>query len=403
MVCSDERNRLLNIQPARRLAAIPPYLFAEIAVAKRKAIAEGKDLIDLGIGDPDLPTPEPIVRAAQEAVARPEFHRYDESSNGYAPFLDAAADWFRRRFGVTLDPAAELMLTIGSKEGLAHLNWALLDAGDLALVPSPGYTVYEVNAKMAGADVYVMPMSAETGWKPVLENIPTDVARRAKLMTINYPNNPTGATVNLDFYREVVAFAREHSIVVCSDAAYTEVHYDGYLPPSILQVEGAKDVAVEMHSLSKTFNMTGWRVGFMAGHPEVVAILQKLKSNLDSKQFMALSAAAAYALSEQADSLSDTLALFTRRRDALVDGLNAAGWDIEKPKATFYVWARVPNGGGSIAWAKRLLEEAGVLVIPGVGYGECGEGWFRMSLTVSGDKNGELLAEAARRIAAVTS
>jgi LL-diaminopimelate aminotransferase len=392
----------LKIQPARRLAAIPPYLFAEIAAAKRKALSEGKDLVDLGIGDPDLPTPEPIIRAAQEAVARPEFHRYDESSNGYAPFIQAAAQWFHRRFGVELDPASEMMLTIGSKEGLAHLNWALLDAGDLALVPSPAYTVYEVNAKMAGADVHVMPMSDKTGWKPVLEEIPTDIARRAKLMTINYPNNPTGAVADIGFFRDVVAFAREYDIVVCQDAAYTEVHYDGYLPPSILQVDGAKDVAVEMHSLSKTFNMTGWRVGFMAGHPEVVATLNRLKSNIDSKQFMALSAAAAFALSEQADSLSDTLALFTRRRDALVDGLNAAGWNIPKPRATFYVWAPVPGGGSSMAWAKKLLEEAGVLVIPGVGYGACGEGWFRMSLTVSGDKNGERLAEAARRIASVT-
>lgn len=392
----------MKIEPAARLAAIPPYLFAEIAAAKRKALAEGKDLIDLGIGDPDLPTPQPIIRAAQEAVARPEFHRYDESAAGYLPFLQAAADFYQRRFNVTLDPQAELMLTIGSKEGLAHLNWALLDPGDLALVPSPAYTVYEVNAKMAGADVHVMPMSDKTGWKPVLSDIPTDVARRAKLMTINYPNNPTGAVADLDFFKDVVAFAREHEIIVCQDAAYTEVHYDGYQPPSILQVEGAKDVAVEMHSLSKTFNMTGWRVGFMAGNKDVVSILNRLKSNLDSKQFMALSAAGAYALNEQADSLVDTLALFTRRRDALVDGLNAAGWNIEKPKATFYVWAPAPGGGSSIAWAKRLLEEAGVLVIPGVGYGPCGEGWFRMSLTVSGDKNGEKLAEAARRIASVT-
>jgi LL-diaminopimelate aminotransferase len=392
----------LKIQPARRLAAIPPYLFAEIAAAKRKAIAEGKDLVDLGIGDPDLPTPEPIIRAAQAAVARPEFHRYDESSNGYAPFLEAAAKWFERRFGVALDPATELMLTIGSKEGLAHLNWALLDAGDLALVPSPAYTVYEVNARMAGADVHVMLMSDKTGWKPVLGDIPTDVARRAKLMTINYPNNPTGAVADIGFFQDVVAFAREYDIVVCQDAAYTEVHYDGYLPPSILQVDGAREVAVEMHSLSKTFNMTGWRVGFMAGHPDVVATLNRLKSNLDSKQFMALTAAAAFALSEQADSLTETLALFTRRRDALVDGLNAAGWAIAKPKATFYVWAPVPGGGSSMEWAKKLLEEAGVLVIPGVGYGPCGEGWFRMSLTVSGDKNGERLAEAARRIAAVS-
>lgn len=391
----------MTISPADRLAAIPPYLFGEIAAAKRRAIAEGRDLIDLGIGDPDRPTPDPIIRAAQEAVANPEFHRYDESAAGYPPFLEAAAAWFKNRFGVALDPATELLLTIGSKEALAHLSWALLNPGDLVLAPDPAYTVYKVSARMAGADVYEMPMGPANGWKPVLADIPSDVAKRAKLMTINYPNNPTGAVVELSYFEEVVAFAKEYDIIVCQDAAYTEVHYDGFLPPSILQVPGAKDLAIEMHSLSKTFNMTGWRVGFAAGNAEIIAILNRLKSNVDSKGFMALSAAGAYALTEQADSLTETLALFTRRRDALVDGLNAAGWDIVKPKATFYVWAPVPGGGSSIAWAKRLLEEAGVLVIPGVGYGPHGDGWFRMSLTVSGDKDGELLAEAARRIAAV--
>ena len=389
------------IKPADRLAAIPPYLFGEIAAAKRKAVAEGKDLIDLGIGDPDRPTPGPIIRAAQQAVANPDFHRYDESASGYPPFLEAAAKWFKNRFGVELDPASELLLTIGSKEGLAHLSWALLNPGDLVLAPDPAYTVYKVSAKMAGADVYEMPMGPDNGWKPVLADIPTDVAKRAKLMTINYPNNPTGAVAELSYFEEVIAFAKEYDIIVCQDAAYTEVHYDGFLPPSILQVPGAKDLAIEMHSLSKTFNMTGWRVGFAAGNAEIIAILNRLKSNVDSKGFMALSAAGAYALSEGTHSLDETLALFTRRRDALVDGLNAAGWSIPKPKATFYVWAPVPGGGSSIAWAKRLLEEAGVLVIPGVGSGPHGDGWFRMSLTVSGDKNGEKLAEAARRIAAV--
>ncbi|HEY3267634.1 MAG TPA: LL-diaminopimelate aminotransferase [Armatimonadota bacterium] len=391
----------MTIQPADRLSAVPPYLFGEIAAAKRKALAEGKDLIDLGIGDPDRPTPRPIVEFAQKAIEDPEFHRYDESPRGYPPFLEAAAAWFQKRFGVTLDPTTEMALTIGSKEGLAHLNWAILNPGDLALVPDPAYTVYMVSAKMAGADVATMPMGPANGWKPVLADIPTDVAKRAKMMTINYPNNPTGAVADLAYFQDVVAFCREYEIILCQDAAYSEVRYDGFQPPSIFQVEGAKDLAIEMHSLSKTFNMTGWRVGFAAGNADLVGALNKIKSNIDSKHFAAIVAAGAYALSEQADSLDETLALFTRRRDALVDGLNGAGWSIPKPKATFYVWAPVPNGGSSIAWAKRLLEEAGVLVIPGVGYGECGDGWFRMSLTVSGDKNGELLAEAARRIAAV--
>ncbi len=391
----------MTIHPAERLAAIPPYLFGEIAAAKRKAIAEGKDLIDLGIGDPDRPTPEPIIRAMQDAVSEPEFHRYDESDAGYPPFLEAAAAFFKRRFGVALDPASEVLLTIGSKEALAHLNWAVLNPGDLALVPDPAYTVYKVNAKMAGGEVYEMPMGPENGWKPVLSDIPSEVAKRAKLMTVNYPNNPTGAVADLGFFREVVDFARQHDILVCQDAAYTEVHYDGYEPPSILQVEGAKELSIEMHSLSKTFNMTGWRLGFAAGNPDALKVLNRLKSNIDSKQFPAIAAAGAYALNEQAHALDATLELFTRRRDALVDGLNAAGWNIPKPKATFYVWAPVPGGGSSIEWAKRVLEEAGVLVIPGIGYGPCGEGWFRMSLTVSGDENGERLAEAAQRIASL--
>lgn len=392
----------MTVQPAARLAAIPPYLFGEIAAAKREALAEGRDLIDLGIGDPDRPTPAPIIEAMQQAVANPEFHRYDESSRGYPPFLEAAASFLKRRFGVEVDPTSEVLLTIGSKEALAHLNYALLGPGDVHIVPNPAYTVYKVNALMAGADVHEMPLSAETGWLPRLEDIPSDVAKRAKLMTINYPNNPTGATATLEFFRDVVAFARDNDILVCQDAAYTEVFYDGYRPPSILQVEGAKEVAIEMHSLSKTFNMTGWRMGFAAGHADALAILDKFKSNIDSKQFMAISEAGAYALNEQADALADTLALLTRRRDALVDGLNSAGWNIAKPRATFYVWAPVPGGGGSIAWAKRLLQEAGVLVIPGIGYGSQGDGWFRMSLTVSGDVNGERMAEAARRIAGVT-
>lgn len=389
----------MTIQPAERLSAIPPYLFGEIAAAKREALAKGKDLIDLGIGDPDQPTPVPIVDAMREAVARPELHPYDESPAGYPPFLNAVAAYFARRFGVALDPASDILLTIGSKEALAHLNWALLNPGDLALVPDPAYTVYSVNARMAGAEVAEMPLGPENGWKPALADIPTDTARRARLMTINYPNNPTGAVADLAYFREVVDFARQYDILVCQDAAYTEVFYDGFRPPSILQVDGAKDVAIEMHSLSKTFNMTGWRLGFAVGNPDALAVLNRLKSNLDSKGFMAIAEAGAYALTHQARALDATLALYARRRDALVDGLNAAGWSIPKPKATFYVWAPVPGGGSSIAWAKRVLEEAGVLVIPGVGYGPRGEGWFRMSLTVSGDENGERLAEAARRIA----
>lgn len=385
------------IARARRLEKIPPYLFGEIAALKAKALAEGRDLIDLGIGDPDQPTPAPIIQALFEAAQNPETHRYDESPAGDPPFLEAVCRWFARRFGVEVDPKTEALLLIGSKEGLAHLAWAYIDPGDLSLVPDPAYTVYRVNTLMAGGDVATMPLTAENNFLPDLTAIPTDAAKRAKLLWLNYPNNPTGAVATLEFYRDTVAFCRDYDLLLVNDAAYSEVAFDGFQPPSALQVPGAKEMVIELHSFSKMFNMTGWRIGMAFGNPDAVATLNKLKSNLDSKQFAAVSRAAAYAI-EHADN-RPTLSLIQRRRDILVDGLNALGWNIPKPKATFYVWAAVPEGETSMSFAKRLLEEAGVLVIPGVGYGEYGEGYVRMSLTVAGDYNGERCAEAVERIA----
>jgi LL-diaminopimelate aminotransferase len=290
------------------------------------------------------------------------------------------------------------MLLIGSKEGLSHLAWAYIDPGDLSLVPDPAYTVYKVNTLMAGGEVYSLPLLAENGFLPDLAAIPVEIAKKAKLLWLNYPNNPTGAVAPLSFYAEAVAFAREYDLLIVNDAAYSEVYYDGYRPPSVLQVPGAKEVAIELHSLSKSFNMTGWRIGFAIGSAESIATLNKLKSNLDSKQFPAVSLAAAHALL-QGDNQA-TLDLYKRRRDILCDGLNALGWKVEKPKATLYVWAHVPEGYTAMSFAKLLLEEAGVLVIPGVGYGAYGEGYVRMSLTVMGDKNGERLQEAVERIGA---
>jgi LL-diaminopimelate aminotransferase len=388
------------IERAKRLDKIPPYLFGEIARAKAKAVSEGRDLIDLGIGDPDQPTPPPVIDALYEAAKNPETHRYDESNAGDPKFLEPVCRWYTRRFGVEIDPATESLLLIGSKEGLAHLAWAYIDPGDVSLVPDPAYTVYKVNTWMAGGEVVTMPLTAERGFLPDLTAIPTDAAKRAKLFWINYPNNPTGAVASLDFYREAVAFCREYNLLLINDAAYAVVGLDGYEPPSVLQVEGAKDVAIELHSFSKMFNMTGWRLGMAFGNPDAVATLNKLKSNLDSKQFTAVARAGAYAL-ENVDN-RPALELIARRRDILVDGLNALGWNIPKPKATFYVWASVPSGETSMSFAKRLLEEAGVLVIPGVGYGEYGEGYVRMSLTVMGDRNGERVAEAVERIKAVS-
>lgn len=385
------------ITPAARLDKIPPYLFGEIAALKRKAIAEGRDLIDLGIGDPDQPTPKSIVEALGLAAHDPETHRYDETNAGWTPFLNAIATWTKRRFDVTVDPVTEAMLLIGSKEGLAHLAWAYINPGDISLCPDPAYTVYKVNTLMAGGEVVTMPLLEENGFLPDLSAIPTETANRAKLLWLNYPNNPTGATAPLSFYADAVAFAREHNLLLVNDAAYADVYFDpANRPASVLQVPGAKEVAVELHSLSKMFNMTGWRIGFAIGNPEAIGVINKLKSNLDSKQFPAISLAAAHALLHGDNSA--TIALYTKRRDILCDGLTALGWTIRKPDASLYVWTRVPEGHTSLSFAKKLLEEAGVLVIPGHGYGQFGEGYIRMSLTVVGDKNGERLQEAVERI-----
>ena len=385
------------IARAQRLEKIPPYLFSEIAAAKRKALAEGRDLIDLGIGDPDQPTPAPIIEALAQAAHNPATHRYDETNAGWTPFLEAVSTWAKRRFDVDIDAQTEAMLLIGSKEGLSHLAWAYIDPGDLSLVPDPAYTVYKVNTLMAGGETYALPLLEENGFLPDLSAVPSDIARRAKLLWLNYPNNPTGAVAPLSFYEDAVKFARDYNLLLVNDAAYTEVAYDGYKPVSVLQVPGAKDVAIELHSLSKMFNMTGWRIGFAIGSAEAIEVLNKLKSNLDSKQFPAISLAAAHALLEVDNK--PTLDLYKKRRDILCDGLTALGWKIRKPEATLYVWTRVPAGYTSMSFAKFLLEEAGVLVIPGVGYGEFGEGYIRMSLTVLGDKNGERLQEAVDRIA----
>ncbi len=384
------------MQRASRLDLIPPYLFGEIARLKAQAIAEGKNLIDLGIGDPDQPTPQPIIDRLCEAANDPITHRYDETEAGWPAFLESAARWYRLRFGVEIDPKSEALLVLGSKDGLAHICWAMIDPGDLSLVPDPGYTVYKVNTLMAGGEIYAIPLLGQNGFLPVLSDIPTEVAKRAKLMFLNYPNNPTGAVASLEFFQDAVRFARDYDIAIVSDLAYSEVTYDGYVAPSMLQADGAKDVVIEMHSLSKSFNMTGWRIGFAVGNAELIAHLNKLKSNLDSRQFPAIDLAAAHALDNVTNQ--PTLDLYRRRRDILIDGLAEIGWKIPKPKASLYIWAPVPKGYTSADFAKLLLTEAGVLVVPGSGYGQHGEGYVRMSLTVSGDTNGDLVSEAVRRI-----
>lgn len=385
------------VRPSRRLDEIPPYLFAQISQIKRQALADGVDVIDLGIGDPDMPTPAPIVEALRRAAGEPKTHRYDETPRGWRPFLDSAADWMRRTFGVNLDPDTEICQLIGSKEGLAHLAWAYADPGDVVLVPSPGYPVYQTMSRMAGAETFSLPLRQENGWLPRVEDVPAETARRAKLLYLCYPNNPTGAVANLAFYEEVVRFCREFDVLLASDMAYAAVTFDDRPSPSVLQVPGGKDVAIEFHSLSKTFNMTGWRLGFACGSPEAVRTLQSLKDNLDSKQFPAIAEAGAFALSNVDNR--PIVETYRKRRDVLCDGLEQIGWPVEKPKASFYVWSRVPRPDLSSAeFAAELLRRTGVVVIPGSGYGPEGEGYVRMSLTLLGDVDGARFAEAVERV-----
>lgn len=382
---------------SKRLDQIPPYLFTEISRIKNQAIASGADVIDLGIGDPDLPTPKPVVDALAKAAANPATHRYDETPLGWNSFLSAAASWYKREFGIDVDTSKDIVQLIGSKEGLAHLAWAYCDPNDLSIVPNPGYTVYKVNTLMAGADVYEVALKEANGFLPILADIPANVAKRAKLFYVCYPNNPTGAVATKAFYEDLVRFCRDYDILLVNDMAYATVAYDGFKSPTVMQVEGAKDTAIEFHSLSKMFNMTGWRLGFALGNSDAVATLAKLKSNIDSKQFPAIAEAGAEALANVSNK--ETLAIFQKRRDFLCDGLNAIGWKVAKPKATFYVWARVPREDMTSAeFCKELLQRAHVVAIPGNGYGSEGEGYVRMSLTLMGDKGGERFQEAARRI-----
>jgi LL-diaminopimelate aminotransferase len=380
---------------AERLAALPPYLFVEIDRKKREAAARGVDIINLGIGDPDLPTPAPIIRALYRAARDPANHRYPESE-GLDRFRQAVADWYRQRFGVELSPGREVLTLIGAKEGIGHLPLALVNPGDVVLIPDPAYPVYRAGTIFAGGVPHVMPLRRENGFLPDLAAIPADVRRRAKLMFINYPNNPTGAVAPLDFYREVVEFATRHNIVVAQDNTYSEIAFDGYRAPSFLQVPGAKDVGIEFHSLSKTFNMTGWRIAFAVGRPQVVEALRQIKSNLDSGAFQAVQEAGIAALG-MADAVSARNSkIYQRRRDALVRGLRAAGLEVEPPRASFYVWPRVPAGYTSAQLVSTLIDRAGIVCTPGSGFGQEGEGFVRFALTADVKR----LREASNRLAA---
>ena len=378
---------------AERIRTLPPYLFAAIDEMKQAAIARGVDIINLGIGDPDLPTPDPILERMQQAVTDPQHHQYP-SSSGMLSFRTAVAGWYQRRFSVTLDPKSEVVTLIGSKEGIGHVPMAFIDPGDVVLVPSPGYPVYPVSASFAGGIAHEMPLLKQNGFLPDLDAIPPDVARKAKLMFLNSPNNPTSVIADTAFFSRVIAFAKEHHVIVCHDAAYSEIFYDGLRPSSFLEAEGAMDVGIEFHSLSKTFNMTGWRIGFAVGRAEVIAGLSQIKSNMDSGQFQAVQEAGITAL-ESDDRLTAGLrAIYQERRDVLVAGLRNLGLEFDTPSATFYVWIEVPKGYTSASFTAHLLEKAGIVTTPGNGFGAPGEGYIRMALTTTKER----LAEAVDRL-----
>jgi LL-diaminopimelate aminotransferase len=378
---------------ADRLRRLPPYLFAEIDRKKRDVRARGVDVIDLGIGDPDLPTPPHIVRALQAAAAKPEHHRYP-SYEGMPAFRQAVARWYGRRFGVALDPETEVLALIGSKEGTAHMPLAFVNPGDVVLVPDPGYPVYSAGAWFAGGECHFMPLRRENGFLPDLGAIPADVARRAKLMYLNYPNNPTAAVASPAFFTGVVEFARRFNLLVCHDAMYSELHFDGYEPPSFLATDGAKDVGVEFHSLSKTYSMTGWRLGFCVGNRDAVAGLGKIKTNVDSGVFQAVQEAGIAALTGPQDVAEQYRRTYQERRDIAVAGLRKLSWEVDVPKGAFFVWAPVPHRKDSREFATRLLEEAGVVVTPGIGFGPSGEGFYRIALTLGAER----IAEAMERL-----
>ncbi len=379
---------------AARLRQLPPYLFAQLERKIADKRAAGVDVISLGIGDPDTPTPDFVIAAMREHVARADTHQYP-SNRGRASFREGIAAFYAKRFGVQLDPDTEIIPALGAKEAIANISLAFTDPGDVVLASDPGYPVYTNGPIIAGAEPVPMPLVPELGFQPDLDAISVDVLKRARLMFINYPNNPTGAVIEDDFFARVVEFAGRHDIIVVHDNAYSEITFDGYRAPSFLETPGAKDVGIEVFSLSKTYNMTGWRSGAVIGNADLVAAYWQLKTNIDSGMFEAIQEASVAALASDQSSVAAMCEIYRRRRDVLVDALRAIGVEVNSPKGTIYLWARVPEGQTSAAFCERVLEEAAVVISPGSAYGPSGEGFIRMSLTVSDDR----LNEAAERIA----
>ncbi|MCD6568152.1 MAG: LL-diaminopimelate aminotransferase [Dehalococcoidia bacterium] len=373
------------MQLAKRLDRLPPYLFVAISQKIAEKRSRGEDVISFGIGDPDLPTPSRVVESLCRAAHDPANHRYPETS-GLPQLRQAIALWYKKRFGVVLDSDKEVLPLIGSKEGIGHMALCFIDPGDIALVPDPGYPVYSISTILVGGEPYYMPLRDENGFLPDLGAIPEDVADRARLMWLNYPNNPTSAVADLAFFQKAVDFARRHDLAICHDAAYTEVSLDGYDPPSFLQVPGAKEVGVEFHSLSKTYQMTGWRMGMVVGNATMVDALFRVKSNLDSGIPQAIQCAAIDALGGERDNIVRFNAILRRRRDKLIKALAEIGLEARTPRAAFYIWARVPQGWDSVSFTAKLLDEINIAVTPGIGYGKEGDGYIRFSLTIPDDR-----------------
>jgi LL-diaminopimelate aminotransferase len=384
----------MKIEISERLKKLPPYLFAEIDRVKKEAIAQGRDIINLGVGDPDLPTPAHIIEALYQAVKDSVNHHY-ALDQGMDALRQAIADWYKKRFDVVLNPDTQILPLIGSKEGIAHIPIAFLNPGEVVLHTEPNYPPYKTATILALAKPYPLPMLEENNFLPDLKSIPKQILKNAKLIFLNYPNNPTAAVAHKGFFKDVVVFAQKHKIIVCHDAAYSEIAFDGCRPQSFLEIEGGLDVGVEFHSLSKTYNMTGWRIGWVCGNAEVIKALGKVKTNIDSGIFGAIQLAGIAALKGPQYCVEEAREVYRQRRDVLIEGLKSLGWNIIKPAATFYIWAKLPCGQrDSTKFASFLLQKANIVVTPGIGFGKCGEGFIRIALTVPKER----IKEAVERI-----
>jgi LL-diaminopimelate aminotransferase len=381
------------VRTAKRIENLPPYLFAEIDRKKEAKQAEGVDVISLGIGDPDMPTPQRIIDAMAEAIKNPKNHQYP-SYSGSMPYRKACAEWLKRRFGVEVDPATEVLALIGSKEGIAHIFPAFVDVDEYTLVPGVGYPVYHTGGILVGGKTHWMPMNESNDWMADFESTPADVLAKAKLMFLSYPNNPSSAIATPEYFDRAIAFAKKHDLLIVHDNAYSEIAFDGYKPPSFLERPGAKDVAIEFFSCSKAYNMTGWRIAFAAGNAQAIKTFGTVKSNIDSGAFTAVQDAAIEAMLGPQDDVAEMCAIYQRRRDMVMDALDSIGLSARLPKGTIYVWAKIPEGYTSAQYAGELLDKVGVIVAPGNSYGPDGEGYIRISLATPDDR----LVEALERI-----